>query len=181
MRWTRAELERSPLMAELDIPNFELIDGKLIPRLRQSRPHLLARHRLFKCMVETCTLERIEQRSPINVHPEDIETNEPIPALIVLNKPAISIRDRNPGPADIVLVCEIAETTLAFDLSTKANLYARAGFFEYWVLDLNYSKLIIHQEPSALGFQSVRVYGPAESIAPLAAPEAQTLVSTFFN
>ncbi len=181
MRWTRAELERSPLMAEIDIPNCELIDGNLIARLRQTRPYVLARHRLFSYMVETCRLERVEQRSLIDVHPDDIETNEPIPALIVLNKPAISIRDRNPGPADILLICEIAETTLAFDLSTKANLYSRAGIVEYWVLDVNNSRLIVHREPAAEGFRSVQVYCLEESVAPLAAPQAQTPLSTFFS
>lgn len=168
-------------MAGLDIPNFQLIDGKLIPRPRQSRPHLLARQRVFEYMVQACSLEKVEQRSPVDVHPEDIETNEPIPALIVLNKPAISILDRNPGPADIVLVCEIAETTLALDLSTKANLYAHAGFLEYWVLDLNHSQLIIHREPSPAGFRSIEVCNERESIATLAAPAAQTAASAFFS
>ena len=39
-----------------------------------------------------------------------------------------------PGPADLLLVLEISDTTLEFDLTVKAGLYARAGIREYWAL-----------------------------------------------
>lgn len=96
-------------MADVDIPNFELLAGSLIPRPRQSRPHTLVRQQLFEYMVEACSLVRVEQRTPIDVHPDDVSTNELIPALIVVNTPPISIRDRNPGPTNLLLVCEISE------------------------------------------------------------------------
>jgi hypothetical protein len=52
---------------------------------------------------------------------------------------AIAITDfrvDNPGPADLALVCQVLDRSQEFDLSTKGNLYARAGIEEYWVLDL---------------------------------------------
>jgi hypothetical protein len=41
-----------------------------------------------------------------------------------------------PRPGDLRLAVEISDTTLGFDLTTKAELYARAGIVEYWVVDV---------------------------------------------
>jgi len=67
-------------------------------------------------------------------------------------------------------VVEIADTTLAFDLTVKAALYARAGILEYWVLDLTGRRLIVHRDPKGGGYASVTAYSEHESIAPLSAP-----------
>jgi Uma2 family endonuclease len=59
--------------------------------------------------------------------------NEPEPDLLVTKR---SIRDYNSIPTrdDLWLVIEVSDTTLQFDLTVKAHLYARAGIVEYWVV-----------------------------------------------
>ena len=52
---------------------------------------------------------------------------------------------RHPRGDEIVLVVEVADTTLRGDLTVKRDLYARAGVPEYWVLSLKGRKLIVHR------------------------------------
>jgi len=60
---------------------------------------------------------------------------------------------------------------LAFDLTTKARLYARSGIVEYWVLDVAGRRLIVHRDPVDGQYQSVIAFSEEERVATLAAPE----------
>jgi Uma2 family endonuclease len=70
------------------------------------------------------------------------------------------------------LVVEVSDSTLSFDLRTKAALYARAQIVEYWVLDIAGRRLIVHRNPEAGRYTSVVAYGAEETASPLAAPES---------
>jgi Uma2 family endonuclease len=89
---------------------------------------------------------------------------------------------RNPDTA--ALIVEVAETSLAYDTSIKAGLYARAGVPDYWVLDVVTPRLIAHRDPGEMpeqpygfGYRDVRVYQAGEEIAPLAKPDASIPVA----
>jgi Uma2 family endonuclease len=70
------------------------------------------------------------------------------------------------------LVVEVADTTLNFDLTTKAALYARAGIADYWVLDVSARRLIVHRHAESGEYMAILVYTEQENVAPLAAPHA---------
>jgi Uma2 family endonuclease len=59
----------------------------------------------------------------------------------------------------------------------NAALYARTGIPEYWALDLNGRRLIVHREPGGSVYKSVIAYSEQERLAPLAAPEREVLVA----
>jgi Uma2 family endonuclease len=84
----------------------------------------------------------------------------------------LNFRSANPGPKDLHLVVEVSDTSLNFDLTTKAVLYARAGIPEYWVLDVSGRRLIVHRHPQSGKYTAVLVYNEQEAVAPLAAPHA---------
>ncbi len=67
----------------------------------------------------------------------------------------------------------MSDSSLTFDLTVKASLYARAGIEEYWVLDVAGRRLIAHRSPRAGKYNSVEAYGEGETIAPLSAPAAR--------
>jgi Uma2 family endonuclease len=90
----------------------------------------------------------------------------------VLKREYSNFKSGNPQPHDLALVIEISDSSLAFDLTTKARLYARAGIEEYWVLDVAGRRLIAHRSPVSGNYTSVVAYGENEMIAPLAAPVA---------
>src|SRR5262249_46760367 len=55
---------------------------------------------------------------------------------------------RHPGPADIGLVIEVADTTLAGDRADKCRIYARAGLACYWIVNLNDRQVEVYTSPS---------------------------------
>jgi Uma2 family endonuclease len=78
------------------------------------------------------------------------------------------------------LVVEISDSTLGFDLTTKAELYARAGIVEYWVVDVAARRLIVHRDPREGLYRAVTAYAEQESVAPLAAPHSALAVAEAF-
>ena len=178
--WTRDQCEQLERAGLLDQQRLELVDGELINKMGKNRPHVNAMAMMVKWLSQFFDLELVNQEASIDVAPEDNPTNEPQPDLVVLKKPTYLISTANPRPEDVHLVIEISDTSLYFDLTKKAALYARAGILEYWVLDVSAHKLFVHRDPQAGKYQSITEYVEQESVAPLAAPNAQFLVSSAF-
>lgn len=108
--------------------------------------------------------------------------SEPEPDIAVVRGTARDYEQAHPTTA--VLVIEVSDTTLRVDCTTKAGIYARAGIEEYWVVDLNTRRLIVHRQPvpmrgRPLGhyYASVVRYTEAETVTPLAAPDAVIAVA----
>ena len=179
-RWTREECE---VMAKsgLDLERLELIDGDLISRMSKNRPHVNTLWTLLNWLIQTFGFDYVQQEAPINVAPFDNSTNEPEPDLSVVRKPYREFRTANPGPADLNLVIEISDSSLDFDLRKKAQLYARAGIIEYWVVDVNRQRLIVHRDPSAGAYKSITEYAGSEQVTPLAAPQSALTVESIFS
>ena len=125
----------------------------------------------------------MNSEAPIDVAPEDNPTNEPEPDLIVLTREYAesgAYWSTSPQPTDLDLVIEIADTSLVFDLTTKAALYARAGITEYWILDVASRRLLVHRSPEGGQYASVESYSEQESVAPLAAPDSSFPIRDVF-
>jgi Uma2 family endonuclease len=181
--WTRAECERLEALGVFDQMHLELIEGELINKtMSKNRPHVGVAALLTAWLIQVFGARRVNAEAPINVAPQDNPTNEPVPDLIVV-KPEYSesrFWSAQPEPGDLDLVVEIADTSLAFDLSVKAALYARAGIVEYWVLDLTGRRLIVHRDPEGAKYRSVISYNQDEGLAPLASPDSTFPIRTAF-
>lgn len=105
--------------------------------------------------------------------------SEPEPDIAVVPGERRDYRDAHPTAA--LLVVEVSDSTLDFDLTTKAELYAESGILDYWVVDLNARALHVLRDPRAVVAGGHRYFGPrvlaeGESVAPLAAPSAAVRV-----
>lgn len=179
-RWTRDECEKLHAMGMFAGQHFELIDGELINKMGKNRPHIGCVALMHRWLTKVFNYLQVQQEGSIDVAPQDDGLNEPEPDLVVLRHSCVSF-SANPQPADVLLLIEVADTTLEFDLKTKAKLYSRAGIPDYWVLDVNKRRLIVHREPLGGGYTSVLSYRTNESVAPLAAPESLFPVSAAFE
>ena len=182
-RWTRAECERLEALGIFEQQHLELIEGELIDKkMSKNRPHIDAATLLFGWLIQVFGLRFVNTEAPIDVAPDDNPRNQPVPDLIVLTREyaATGFRSATPQPRDLALVVEIADTSLAFDLTVKATLYARAGIAEYWVLDVPGRRLIVHRDPQDSEYRSVVSYNEQESVAPLAAPDSSFPVQSVF-
>jgi len=179
-RWTRQEcvaLETSGIWAQ---QHLELIEGELLSKMGKKRPHTNVMVIMHAWLLRVFGEQYVNSEAPIDVAPEDNPTNEPEPDLIVLAKPSREIKDANPQPADLRLVLEISDSTLSFDRSTKARLYARARIVEYWVVDIPGRRIIVHRDPQEGQYRSVIAYAEQESVKPLASPDGEFPVGSAF-
>ena len=72
--------------------------------------------------------------------------------------------------ANVLLVVEIADSSLRYDIGRKAALYASFGIRELWVIDAVRLTTRVFREPAADGYREPRDFGPADRLAPLRAP-----------
>jgi Uma2 family endonuclease len=181
-RWNRVECERLEALGIFDQQRVELIEGELIDKMGKNRPHVNAAALLTAWLIQVFGGLRVNAEAPIDVAPEDNPSNEPVLDLIVLTRNYIAsgFRSATPQPRDLDLVIEIADTSLAFDLTVKAALYARAGIVEYWVLDVPGHRLVVHRDPQSGQYGSVTAYNEQEGVAPLGASHASFQVRTVF-
>jgi Uma2 family endonuclease len=179
-RWTRSECDALAESGVLDCQKLELIAGELIDKMGKNRPHVNSSRLLDIWLVGVFGARLVIPESPIDVSSEDNPTNEPQPDLIVLKRDFSHFTKENPRPEDLQLVVEIADSTLGFDRTTKANLYARAGIVEYWVLDVAGRRMFVHRDPREERYVSIVAYGEDESVSPLAAPGSSLRISDAF-
>lgn len=179
-RWTRAECEIVEAAGIFDQQKVELIDGELIDKMPKNRPHVDAAALLLGWLIHVFGARYVNTEAPIDVAPEDNLTSVPVPDVIVLRREYAGFQSVRPQPSDLELVIEIADTSLQFDLTIKAALYARAGIVEYWILDVISRHLIVHRSPRDGQYDSVTSYSEDESVAPPAAPNSSFAVREVF-
>jgi len=110
--------------------------------------------------------------SEIGWRPPDADTYVELDLLICPR----SFRGPTVPPAEVLLAIEIGHSSLRFDSTTKAKLYATLGVREYWVVDAQTLTTRVHREPSADGYGTVAKVPPSEALVPLlAAPLAVRL------
>jgi Uma2 family endonuclease len=130
----------------------ELIEGEIIDMAPIGSVHAdvvrLLTKRLLTAFGDTAELSvqlpvRLSQRS------------EPQPDIAVLAAKAARYRHAHPSAADVLLLIEVSDTTLRYDLKVKARLYATHGVREYWVVDLVANRVWRHRRPSGMRYSEI--------------------------
>ncbi|MGH7754219.1 MAG: Uma2 family endonuclease [Gemmatimonadales bacterium] len=169
MRWTLAEFERLievGILAEDD--RIELIQGELVPMAPEGSRHELVRDEIMNWMMERKP-PTLRLCSEIGWRPPDADTYVE-PDLLICPR---SFKGVTVPPAEVLLAIEVAHSSLRFDSTTKAKLYAALGVREYWVVDAQTLTARVHREPSVDGYATVIEVPPSEMLVPLlAAPLA---------
>jgi Uma2 family endonuclease len=154
----------------------ELIEGRIVEMAPIGDDHIAATIDLNGSFVRRFDrLADVSVQSPINLalrsEPEpDFAIVRPIPGG------RRKAKARKPTSSEVFLVVEIANSSLTFDLGEKAEMYARHGIVELWVVDIPHDQLWVHREPTANGYVSVRALARGATISPLAFPEVSFTV-----
>ena len=178
IRWTQGAVRRLAESGVIDLESFELLEGELIFKVKNRR-HFAALRRVLAYLRGAFGDDVLQHEMPIQVSdsPTDDDATLPEPDVALLRQPSDSFLEEAPRPSDIRLLIEIADSTRARDLGSKAQLYAAAGIPEYWVLDLTRRLLHIHRQPSSEDWREVRQLTEKEQAAPQEAPQATVLVA----
>jgi Uma2 family endonuclease len=158
-RFTRSEYYR---MAEVGIlgdhDRVELIKGEIV---QMSAPGRL--HRAFVGNLNQLLAARLVDRAVVWMQNPIVLSNdtEPQPDLTVLRRRWPSYREREADADDVLLLIEVADSSLAYDRTT-IRLYAEAGIPEYWIVDCTEESVEVHRDPSGEGYRDViRAVAPA--------------------
>lgn len=89
--------------------------------------------------------------------------SEPLPDFAVL-KPRKEAYSTHPRPGDTLLIIELAQSSLSYDIGRKQRAYAKAGIPEYWVLDLTDRQLHVFRKPAAIGYAQAQVLDTSDEI-----------------
>lgn len=146
----------------------ELLDGEIV-EMSLIGPRHSAIVRLLNAFFSAKVASRaiVDIQNPIALDPE----SEPQPDLIILKPRADFYRDAHPQPSDVLLLIEVAESSLQKDRGEKLRLYAQAGIAEYWIIDVDQERLIVHRHPKGDEFTLVQQHDRSAGVAPTAFPE----------
>lgn len=169
IRWTRGQCEAKRDAGFLT-GRCELVDGEIISKMGDNPPHSTAAGLLQDWLTEVFGSSCVRVQDTVDVGDADPEHNQPHPDVVVTRLPRKAYASRHPGPEDSLLLAEAADTSVNFDRTTKAALYALAGVQEYWLLDIRGRRLFVHRTPGPGGYRDVAVYGADETLATLARP-----------
>ncbi len=106
--------------------------------------------------------------------------HEPQPDLMLLRPRADFYKSAHPQPGDVLLIVEVADTSLAYDTQIKLPLYARHGIPEVWLADLPNRRFIVHRTPTPTGFQDVQTLTDLSALTPLLLPDVAIDLSNLF-
>jgi Uma2 family endonuclease len=104
--------------------------------------------------------------------PVTLRRSEPQPDVTVARGSDEDFEERHPGPKEIALLVEVADTTLRTDRTTKARIYAAAGVPEYWIVNLVDRQVEVYRDPQprkkrkAAGY-AAQIVTPAEGVLPV--------------
>jgi|KBSSwiStaDraftv2_1062776.scaffolds.fasta_scaffold110870_1 Uncharacterized protein conserved in cyanobacteria len=151
----------------------ELIDGEILTMSPIGSAHAAAVNRANRLLVlATDGRALVAVQNPIRLNP----FSEPQPDLVLLRPRDDFYRSAHPGPADVLLVIEIAETTLRYDRDVKAPLYARNGIGEYWLVDLTGHTVTLHTAPDNNAYRDVATLARGQMLRPLQLPDCAITV-----
>lgn len=135
----------------------ELIEGMIVDMSPKSKEH----ENVIAWLAEWLTLAVDRRRFQVRTSAAlTLERSEPEPDLSVIRRDA----PRAYHPSTAALVIEIAVSSQRRDLHQKPSLYARAGIEEYWVIDLDAGRAVVHRNPAGDRYESVTEVGAQGNI-----------------
>jgi Uma2 family endonuclease len=152
----------------------ELIHGEIVEKMPIGRGHFAAVSALHELFSERLGRRVIIGTSgSLRVPPRSM----PEPDLMLLVRRADFYREADLRPEDVLLLVEVADTSLRYDREVKGPLYAAAGVPEYWIVDVDGGAVEIYRDPAAGGYQRAQRVVRGTSFGPQAFPDLVVSVS----
>ncbi len=156
----------------------ELINGEIIDMAPIGESHAATVGRLTRVLVMAFTDQAIVwPQNPVRID----RLNEPQPDFAVLRPRTDFYEAGKPGPADILLLIEVSDSSLAYDSTVKLPLYAKSVIGEVWIVDLKRRVVDVYWQPGDESYANSATYRPGEAITLALAPEITLEVAQIFG
>ena len=160
---SRREYDRMVELGIFEDEKLELLRGALVTMSPQKWAHAI--------VVEWLTEKLIRGLDPAYaVRPQlpfaADEWSEPEPDIAVVEKDYT----RREHPSEVLLLVEVADSSLRKDRGLKLEIYAEARVPEYWILDVTTMTVTVHTEPAGRGYERVQVLRDGDVLRPVRVP-----------
>jgi Uma2 family endonuclease len=171
LRW-RFTVEEYERMGEVGIfdpaDRVELLDGEIVTMSPIGPKHAgvvngIAEHLIVRLAGRATVIVQ----NPLRLLPR----SEPQPDLVVARFRRDFYRSAHPTAEDVLLVIEVADSSLRTDRAIKLPIYARQGIVEVWIIDLATDVVHVHTDPVDGAYREVRTVRSGELLTPRAVPD----------
>lgn len=144
------EMARAGILREDD--RVELIEGEIVQMTPIGSRHAACVDRLTRLLVQAAGDRAIVRvQGPVRLG----DRSEPQPDVVLLKPRPDFYVTGHPGPADVILLVEIGDSSVGYDRDVKLPLYARAGVREVWIIDLAATRVEVYRAPTSEGYRDV--------------------------
>jgi Uma2 family endonuclease len=142
---------------------FHLINGYLVAKMTQNPPHRVAAELCGAELVRIVPADRyhVATAKPVRLPGRD---SEPEPDRSVVRGSIRDYGDHHPGPGDIALIVEVADSSLADDRKLATEVYGPAGIPVYWIVDLVHRQVEVYTDPGPVGYRATQVFAEGQSV-----------------
>ena len=178
-RWTRDEYYGIAALGFFEGRHVELIEGNVIEMSPMGTAHATAVGLVSDTLRPSLSpgfFDRCQQ--PLDL----AEISEPEPDVAFIAGHRRDYGQSHPDRASLIV--EVSDSSLDYDRKEKASLYAKAGILDYWIVNLVDRCLEVRRDPApdpaathGFDYATVIVLGPADTLSPLAKPQAVVRVA----
>jgi Uma2 family endonuclease len=178
-RFTTAEFHQLATAGILgEDERFELLEGEIVAMSPVGPNHsfsVTGITELFYALRDSRIIIRVQD--PIQLD----EFSAPQPDISIVSRRGDRYRDGHPEPEDVLLLIEVAESSLAIDRNVKLPLYARASIAEVWLVALLPQVVEVYRAPSEHGYGEKRTLRRGDTVSPLNLPDALLTVESILG
>ena len=177
----RFTVEEYLKMVETGILNeddrVELLDGEVVTKMTPGPAHNASVANLTRLLILGLGSRAVLLPGPtVRLS----KMSAPEPDLLLVRPEPRAYRDRYTEPGDVLLLIEVADSSLSRDRNLKLPLYAEAGIREYWIVNEQDQTIEVYLEPSGSGYRSPQTYGRGETVNPSAFPDLRISLNEIF-
>ena len=157
---------------------IELIRGEVVEKMVVGPLHSATVNRINRLLTtRLLALAIVSIQNPVVLN-----DSEPEPDIALLAPRDDFYAPSKPRSSDVLLVIEVADTSLAYDRDIKLPLYAQAGIQEFWIVNLEESKVEVYRQPLPSGNYASRTdFSPGDLLCALAFPEVTFAIDSMLG
>lgn len=176
-RWTVADYHHMIASGLLAGRRVELVNGQIVDMAPELPIHRATYRRGVKYLEALLGNQAVVfSAAPVTL-PND---GEPEPDIAIVQSPESLYDSQHPGPADIYWLIEVSNSTLAYDLGEKANLYAQNNIQDYWVVEhIAAKQLWVHRQPNEGTYTSIEKF-TSGILTPVTMPSIKVQIERLF-
>ena len=179
----RISVERYQKMVETGVltraDHVELIEGEIVSMAPIGTRHTGKTTRLIQLFSRHAGgLALVTAGAPVDLG----DFSEPEPDLMLLKPRSDFYESKHARASDVLLLVEVSESSLKYDQTKKAALYARYGITEHWIVDVAGAKVWVSRGPSERGYANVQSFSDLDAVmSPMALPKVTLRIADLFD